>query len=66
MVFTSYLSTVTEKLTGRDEDKCDSSPKANDDGYSTGAAKEDMGNSRMDILRSEIGCERAKVDAHVI
>lgn len=66
MVFTSYLSAVTEKITDRPEDTCNGSAKDDDDGDSTGRAKEDKGNSRMDILRSEIGCERAKIDAHVI
>eukprot|EP00904_Undaria_pinnatifida_P000996 jgi/Undpi1/10898/HiC_scaffold_3.g01424.m1 len=41
----SYLSAITEKITGRPEDTC---------ADSTGSAKEDMGNARMDIFRSEI------------
>ena len=44
----SYLSAITEKITGRDEDTCPDS---------TGNAKNDMGDARMDIFRSEIACE---------
>lgn len=47
----SYLSAVTEKITGRAEDTCPDS---------TGNAKNDLGNSRMDIFRSEIACEEAE------
>ena len=57
---------MTEKITGRDEDTCPDDPRRNDEGYSTGSAKTDMGNSRMDILRSEIACERSKVDADIL
>lgn len=59
----SYLSAVTEKITGREQDTCPDDPRRNEEGYSTGSAKKDMGNSRMDILRSEIACERRKVAA---
>lgn len=47
-VFGSHLSAITEKITGRDEDTCPDS---------TGNAKNDMGDARMDIFRSEIACE---------
>ena len=55
----SYLSAITEKITGREKDTCPDDPvEENDDpDYSNGSAKEDMGNARMDINRSEIGCE---------
>eukprot|EP00904_Undaria_pinnatifida_P001001 jgi/Undpi1/10901/HiC_scaffold_3.g01427.m1 len=50
----SYLSAVTEKITGRTEDTCPDDPRADEEGYSTGRAKNDMGDARMDIFKSEI------------
>lgn len=61
----SYLSAVTEKITGRDQDECPDDPRRDEDDYSTGQAKNDMGNSRMDILRSEIACERRNINVDV-
>ncbi|CBJ32091.1 Mannuronan C-5-epimerase [Ectocarpus siliculosus] len=46
----SYLSAVTEKITGRTKDTC-----PDDSSSSNGQAKKDMGNANMDIHRSEIG-----------
>ncbi|CAM9171351.1 unnamed protein product [Ectocarpus sp. 12 AP-2014] len=46
----SYLSAVTEKITGRTKDTC-----PDDSSSSNGQAKRDMGNANMDIHRSEIG-----------
>ncbi|CAN0463675.1 unnamed protein product, partial [Ascophyllum nodosum] len=52
----SFLSAITERITGRTEDTCPDDPvDENDDpDYSNGSAKDDMGNARMDIFRSEI------------
>lgn len=61
----SYLSAVTEKITGRDQDECPDDPRRDEEDYSTGQAKNDMGDSRMDILRSEIACERRNFDVDV-
>lgn len=52
---TSYISAITEKITGRVEDECND--VVVEEGESRGNAKEDKGVARMDILRSEIGCE---------
>lgn len=62
-MFGSYLSAITEKITGRAEDACPDDPLADEEGYSTGQAKNDMGDANMDILRSEIACEsNSRVD----
>lgn len=53
----SYLSAITERITGRSVDKCPDDPRINEEGYSSGRAKEDMGNANMDISNSEIACE---------
>ena len=57
----SYLSAVTEKITNRPQDECPDDPRRNEEGYSTGRAKSDMGDARMDILKSEIACETNKL-----
>lgn len=63
---TSYLSAVTEKITGRTEDTCPDDPRADEEGYSTGRAKNDMGDARMDIFKSEIACEiTARPDGYI-
>lgn len=51
----SYVSAITEKITGRTKDTCPDMPQIEDE--STGKAKNDMGNARMDIFRSELACE---------
>eukprot|EP00904_Undaria_pinnatifida_P001002 jgi/Undpi1/10902/HiC_scaffold_3.g01428.m1 len=51
----SYLSAITEKITGRTEDTCPDDPQADEEDYITGQAKNDMGSANMDILNSEIG-----------
>ena len=53
----SYISAITEFITGREVDLCDDDPLKGTAGYSTGEAKENMGVARMDIYDSEIGCE---------
>lgn len=57
-MFHSYLSAVTEFLTGRDIDTCPGDENAGTSGYSTGQALNEMGVARMDIYDSEIACER--------
>ena len=58
LCFGSYLSAITEKITGRTEDTCPDDPQADEEDYITGQAKNDMGSANMDILNSEIGCKR--------
>lgn len=53
----SHLSAVTEKITGRHKDTCPLDA-TNRTGYSKGNANRDMGNANMDIVGSEIACER--------
>lgn len=48
----SHISAVTEKITGRIQDTCPGVA-----GETNGRAKKNVGNSRMDIYASEIGCE---------
>lgn len=55
----SYLSAVTEFLTGRDIDTCPGDTSAGEEGYSTGQALNNMGIARMDIYDSEVACETA-------
>lgn len=52
---TSFLSAITEKITGRPKDTCPGLPET--DEVSNGRAKLHMGNARMDIINSEIGCK---------
>lgn len=59
LIFHSYLSAVTEFITGRDIDTCPSDGNAGTSGYSTGQALNEMGVARMDIYDSEIACETA-------
>lgn len=55
----SYLSAVTEFITGREIDTCPGDENAGTSGYSTGQALNEMGVARMDIYDSEIACETA-------
>lgn len=54
----SYISAVTEIITGREEDLCLAYEAANPGSSSSGKAKNNMGTANMDISRSEIACEK--------
>lgn len=54
----SYISAITEFITGREVDLCNDDELKGTEGYSTGEAKENMGVARMDIYSSELACER--------
>lgn len=54
----SYIGAVTEIITGREKDLCSTYEAANPGFTSSGKAKENMGTANMDIIRSELACER--------
>lgn len=51
----SYISAITEIITGRTQDTCPDGAGGN--------AKVNMGSAHMDIYRSEIGCEHIYYDS---